>query len=135
MPYTDDPTNNPIDRIRLNVGDTDLYDEGLSDNIYTYLLTKYDSNEGQSSLEALKMLVNKYASYVDEKAGDLSTKDSQRYNQYRELLEKATKDPTQSFLKTGNPYVGGISLQDRLSNPSSNPFRITNPLSCNNRVY
>lgn len=133
MSYTDDPENNPIDRIRLNVGDTDVNEEGLSDTVYSYLLGKHDDNENICSLEALKLLVAKYAKYADEKAGELEEKAHQKFNQYSDLLDKYTKDPTFSPLQSGLPYAGGISLTDRANNPSSNPFKLTNPLLNNCR--
>lgn len=129
MSYTGDPANSVTDRIRLNVGDTDLYEEGLSDEVYNYLLDLNDNKEGLTSQSALKLLVTKYAKYADEKAGELEEKGSQKYSQYLELLDKVLKDPSYSFLSTGLPYVGGISNYERLNNPSSNPFKLSNPLT------
>lgn len=126
MPFTSDPTNNPIDRIRLMIGDTDECDEGLTDEVYTYLLTTYPT-EKQAALEALKYLVAKYAGYVTEKAGGLFVKGSDKHKQYSDLLDKITKDPSFSFLKAGTPFAGGIYKDDMLAN-SLNPNANRNPL-------
>lgn len=111
MSYKLDPKNNPIDRVRLLVGDTDECDEGLSDDIYQFLLDT-TKNEKQAALSALRYLVAKYASYVTEKAGGLFVKGSEKYQQYVELLDKITKDPSFSFLNAGSPFAGGISKED-----------------------
>jgi hypothetical protein len=110
--------------MRLKTGDTDEFDEGLADEVYEYLYASNDSNENRASLEALKMLVFKYASYVTEKAGGVFVKENEKYEQYKNLLNLVTKDPSFSFLETGKPYAGGINLCKRLSEPSSNPFNL-----------
>ncbi len=124
MSFTNDPLNSVTDRLRLKVGDIDPYDEGLTDEIYEYLYDKHNSNENRAALEALKMLVFKYANYVTEKAGGVFVKDNDKYVQYKELLDKVTKDPSFSFLEAGKPFAGGINLGERLNNPSSNPFYV-----------
>lgn len=121
MAFTNDPVNSVIDRIRLKVGDTDNYDEGLADSIYEYLYTANSNNENKAALEALKMLVFKYASYVTEKAGGLFVKESEKYQHYKELLERVTKDPSWSFLAAGVPYAGGITCPRP---PTCNPIRL-----------
>ena len=60
MPYTDDPANNPIDRIRLRIGDTEEECEELSDSVYQYLLSLHNNNENRASLDALKAVLAKY---------------------------------------------------------------------------
>ena len=124
MPYTGDPLNNPVDRIRLSVGDTDNYEEGLSDDVYLYVLGKNTTdgavNEGLTAVECLRYLLAKYANYVTEKAGGLFVKESEKFEQYRILLDKYTKDPSFSLLKAGMPYAGGISKSDAAAN-AQNP--------------
>ncbi len=117
MSYTGDPVNNPTDRIRLNVGDTDPFEESLSDNEYAYALSLNTdengvTNEAQASIQALKWLVAKYADYVTEKAGTLFIKESEKFSQYKQLLESLTRDPSMMLLKSGEAYAGGISVSD-----------------------
>jgi hypothetical protein len=119
MPYTGDPANSATDRIRLAVGDTDVYQEGLTDEVYAYLLS-VNLNEARSTIGALKYLVAKYASYVTEKAGGLFIKESEKFEQYSKLLNRYTKDPSQMLLTLGTPFAGGISYSDLYSN-ASNP--------------
>lgn len=137
MSYTNDPANNVIDRIRLMVGDTDPYEEGITDEVYQFIIDKHiailgdttDAYEKQSALEALKYLVTKYASYVTEKAGGLYVKDSEKYDHYKELLDDWTTNPSLGFIRVGSGFAGGISksdMQANLDNPDANlnPFRI-----------
>lgn len=116
MPYTDDPANSEIDRIRLKVGDTDVNDEGLSDAVYQYIIDKntVDSvlNEGAACIEALTALVSKYANFVTEKAGGLFIKESERYEQYKQLLDMFSSDPRTALIRAGVGYTGGISKED-----------------------
>lgn len=133
MPFTNDPANSVVDRIRLAVGDIDEFEEGLSDEIYQYIVDKNTENsvvnEGAASLEALRGLVAKYANYVTEKAGGLFVKESERYDHYRDLLELWTKNPTAGFMTIGAGFAGGIykdSMDANLNNTNANrnPFRL-----------
>lgn len=124
MSFTNDPTNSSTDRVRLLVGDIEDFDEGLSDEIYEFLIMQAEGNERRAALEALKMLVFKYAKYVTEKAGNLFVSENQKYDHYKDLLDKVTKDPSWSFMKAGEPFAGGIYLCDRFATGSSNPFQL-----------
>ena len=128
MPYTGDPLNNPVDRIRLSVGDTDVYEEGLNDDVYLYVLGKNTvdgvTNEGLTAVECLRYLLAKYANYVTEKAGGLFVKESEKFEQYQQLLDKFTKDPSYSLLKAGMPYAGGISKSDAVENAQNPDARL-----------
>ena len=123
MAYTNDPANSLVDRLRLKVGDTDEFDEGLTDETYLYL---YDTtqNENRASLEALKMLVFHYAKYANEIVGRVETEDAQKYEHYKELLTLATKDPSFSFLQAGTAFAGGLNKFELNCPRSSNPFHL-----------
>jgi hypothetical protein len=115
MPYTNDPVNSATDRVRLYVGDTYAPEEGLTDEVYQYLINT-TSSETAAAIQALKYLVAKYASYVTEKAGGLFVKESEKYEQYRNLLDMWIADPRTAIIKAGLPYAGGISMQDIIDN-------------------
>ena len=128
MSYTNDPVNNPVDRVRLYTGDIDEYEEGLTDDVYLYVLGKYDGSETKAAVECLRYLVSKYASYVTEKAGGLFVKESERFEQYKKLLDMYTKDPRTMLYKAGTPFAGGISVSDMEDNrcePDNNLQKIT----------
>ena len=110
MSYTGDPANSVTDRIRLVIGDTDVDEEGLTDEVIQYVLDTYIS-EPKSAIECLKFLVAQYANRVTEKVGGLFTKESEKFEQYKKLLDMYTKDPSTALVAFG-VYAGGISKQD-----------------------
>lgn len=132
MSYTGNPLNNQTDRIRLNVGDTDLDEEGLSDNEYAYIIhintdDKSNVNELSCTIKALNLLMTKYANCVDEVAGKLAVKYSQLYTHYRDLLDYYTKDPRTALYKVGTPFTGGIYVDEICSN-KENTNTVSSPL-------
>ncbi len=116
MAYDNDPVNNPVDRVRLMVGDIDPFEEILSDDVYKYILATNSSNEKRTALQALRYIVAALASCVTEKAGGLFVKESEKYDHYKDLLKRATSDPSFSFLAPSQPHAGGISKQDICDN-------------------
>lgn len=127
MAFTNDPINSVTDRLRLNTGDTDEWDEGYSDEVYQYVFDKYDGDENRATLELLRMLMTKYANYVTEKAGGLFAKESERFEQYKKLYESLTKDPRSAIIRAGVGFTGGISKSSRNELRNSNDSRL-NPL-------
>lgn len=118
MSYTGDPVNSATDRIRLIIGDTDVDEEGLTDEVIQYVLDK-NTKETTSAIECLKFLVAQYANRVTEKVGGLFVKESEKFEQYNKLLNLYTKDPS-TALVAFSAYAGGISKQDILDN-ANNP--------------
>ena len=118
MSYTGDPVNSATDRIRLIIGDTDIDEEGLTDEVIQYVLDK-NTKETTSAIECLKFLVAQYANRVTEKVGGLFVKESEKFEQYTQLLNLYTKDPSTALVAFG-AYAGGISKQDILDN-ANNP--------------
>jgi hypothetical protein len=128
MSFLNDPANNPIDRVRLYTGDIDLYEEGLTDDVYQFVLDKHNGSETKAAIECLRYLVSKYASYVVEKAGGLFVKESEKFEQYKKLLDMYTKDPRTMLYKAGTPFAGGISVSDMEDNrcgPDKNLQKVT----------
>ena len=117
MSFTNDPVNSATDRVRLITGDTDTYEEGLTDEVYTYLIDNND-NENLAAIAALKYLIAKYSNYVTEKAGQLFIKESEKVEQYQKLLKMYLSNPSTMLLKQGLPYAGGISASDMTANNS-----------------
>lgn len=144
MAFTNDPLNSLVDRTRLMVGDIDEYEEGISDEIYQYIIDKHTTDgatdEIQAALEALRALVAKYANYVTEKAGGLFSKESEKYEQYKDLLNEWTKNPSSGFMKVGAGFAGGIYVDDMqqnaaVSNNNLDPFYIGQKSRIDNSVY
>lgn len=125
MSFTGDPVNRVSDRLRLMIGDTDPLEEGLTDEVYEYVLSKNDNNENRAALECLRYLVAKYANFVTEKAGGLFVKDSERFEQYSKLLRDLTSNPSMTLMKAGKPFGGGVyqkDIDDNASNSTINHF-------------
>jgi len=116
MSYTGDPANSVTDRVRLCTGDADILEEGLTDEVYEYLLDKHNDDEALACLEALRYLVAKYANYVDEKTGGIFLRESDKYDHYKDLLDRYTKDPSYIIGGIGLPFAGGISISDKEDN-------------------
>lgn len=130
MPYTGDPANSLTDRLRLEVGDTDIYDELLSDEIYQYILDiTGDSVTGiltpPSIIQALRYLVAKFSNHVHEEAGDLEIWDN-RAEQYQEMLDNYLKDPRYGA-GDGLGFAGGISKSDIEANKNNPDANLVKP--------
>lgn len=129
MPFTNDPICNPIDRIRLVIGDVDVEDECLTDDIYLYVLRKNEGNEQKAALECLLYLISKYASYVTEKAGGMFIKESEKFTQFSTLYKMLKNDPTSELFGTLRGYVGGISKSDIYNNEANLDNNLNTPFT------
>lgn len=107
MAYTGDPANSETDRLRLQVGDTDVDNEDLTDQEYQYFLDN-TANENAAYVEVLKALVAKYAKYSRERAGQVEVYGQEKYQHYQQLLDDAF-NPLKGRFKMGPGITGGIS--------------------------
>lgn len=115
MPYTNDPVNNPIDRVRLLVGDVFEDFEILDDATYQYFLDKNNGNETAAAVDAAKVIRYKIAKApYRERAGQYEV-----WDKFAELYTAALNDLIDDI---GNgsfvaiPYAGGISRRDMRRN-------------------
>lgn len=122
MPYTGNPATNPIDRVRLNVGDIWPDIELLSDADYQYFLDKYDGNENRASIDAARAILFKLSRMSRERTGDIEVYGSDWARQYREALLMFINNP-ELTISLAVPYAGGISKSDMLAN-DSNPDNV-----------
>lgn len=115
MPYTHDPANNPIDRIRLNVGD--IWDdmEMLADADYQYFLTAANGNEKRATLDAVRAILFKLTRMTRERTGDIEVYGGDWFNNYMKALQLILKDPNIA-ISLAVPYAGGISRADMQAN-------------------
>lgn len=118
MPYTNDPANSAIDRVRLIVGD--IWDdmEMLSDADYQYFLDKYNGKENRAALDAARAILFKLARLTRERTGDIEVYGSEWFKNYRNALQDIVKNPELS-LSVAMPYAGGISKADMANNDSN----------------
>lgn len=115
MPYTGDPSNNAIDRIRLAVGD--IWDdmEMLTDADYQYFLDRNDGNENRATMDAIKAILFKLARMTRERTGDIEVYGGEWFANYYKMLLLLLKDPNAS-ISLAVPYAGGISKSDMYKN-------------------
>jgi hypothetical protein len=115
MPYTNDPANNPIDRIRLNVGDIWPDIEILADADYQYFLDAAAGNENRATMDAARAILFKIGRYTRERTGDIEVYGGEWFDHYYKALQMILKDPNIS-ISIAVPYAGGISKADMLAN-------------------
>jgi len=109
--YTGDPINNPIDALRLQVGDTDNEELWLTDNDYSYYIQAYPNRIRQQALAASQAILFKLSRRTRERAGQIEVYSGDAYRNYADALIMMVKDPAFSSV---NPisYFGGIIAQD-----------------------
>jgi hypothetical protein len=115
MPYTGDPANNPIDRVRLAVGD--IWDdmEMLTDADYQYFLDRNDGNENRATLDAARAILFKLTRMTRERTGDIEVYGGEWFKNYKDALLLILKDPN-AAISLAVPYAGGISKSDMFKN-------------------
>lgn len=113
--YTNDPLNNPIDALRLQVGDTDNEELWLTDNDYSYYIQAYPDKIRRQALAASQAILFKLSRRTRERAGQIEVYGSDAYRNYADALIRLVKDP--AFTNV-NPlsYFGGIILEDVVAN-------------------
>lgn len=122
MSFMNDPANNPIDRIRLIVGDTITEFDYLSDETYQYLLDKHNNNETSTALEAARYILGSLTRFSRERTGSIEVYGSEMFKNYRDFLVELLRNP-QMLLDRAQVYAGGISKSDMIAN-DSNPDNI-----------
>jgi hypothetical protein len=113
--YTGDPLNNPIDALRLQVGDTDNEEIWLTDNDYSYYISVHPANVRQQALAASQAILFKLSRRTRERAGQIEVYAGDAYRNYADALIMMVKDPAFSSV---NPlsYFGGMYIQDVIDN-------------------
>jgi hypothetical protein len=119
MAYTDDPLN-PIDRIRLKIGDIDPTFPLVSDQWYAYFLS-LDYTENAVALEVARKILAQYANEgARQIEGQVHYYGKERFDAYLIWL----KDIVASGLSGAPmPYAGGQSFEDMIDN-DANPDNV-----------
>ena len=116
MSFTNDPANNPIDRVRLMVGDTSPPPfEYLPDTTYTFLLTKYSNNEVSAAKEAAMYILAGLTRSARERTGEIEVYGSEYYKNYKDYL-KDIINGVLNPLSAIEAYFGGVSREDYNAN-------------------
>lgn len=110
--YSGDPSTSAKDAVRFRIGDTDADDQQISDEEISWLLTEEGSNIYAASAQACDGIAAKYARLVDQSAGELSVKFSQRQTHYTNL---AAQFRAKNAKSAPIPFAGGISKASKES--------------------
>jgi hypothetical protein len=113
--FTNDPTN-PIDRIRLTVGDTDELNEYISDQWYSHFLAKNTNNETRAAIDAAKAILVRFTSNTREKVDQVEVYGNELFPNYLQWLKEFIESPALSGLRSPSPYAGGVSISDMTAN-------------------
>lgn len=113
--FTNDPSN-PLDRIRMTVGDTDEDNEYISDGWYYYYLTANSNNETLTAIEVAKKILSKFTSNTREKVDQVEIYGNEQFNNYLKWLKEFIESPSLSGLRSPVPYASGISKSDMRKN-------------------
>lgn len=114
MPFTDDPLNNPLDAVRVLVGDTSTSAPDLTDNEVAFFLREEGGNFLRAAARAAEGLTALYAKKAEERrVGPLWLRSfSDKSKKYaalaRMLWQRAARSGGGAI-----PYAGGISVQDK----------------------
>lgn len=123
MPYTGSPATNPVDALRILVGDAFEDFEILDDATYQYFLDKNDGDVNKAAIDAAKLIRFQIAKApYRERAGQYEV-----WDKFADLYTAALNDLIDgdnglaSFVPI--PWAGGISKSDMLAN-RMNPDRV-----------
>lgn len=85
-----------VDKVRLRVGDTDVQNELLADDTYSYFLTIHDDLNLAGSMAA-RVIAAKLARDTDYAFSTLGVDASQAYEHYMELAEDLESEASKSM--------------------------------------
>lgn len=118
MAYTDNPLN-PIDRMRLRIGDIDPDFPLVNDQWYQYYVQQ-GYTEGAVALEIAQKILAQYAIEGSrQREGAVEVYGKEKFESYLAWLKEITTSPTSSVVAPPVPYAGGISKQDMYDNDSN----------------
>lgn len=117
MPYTGDPSRNPLDKVRFLLGDTKDSASELTDNEVQFLLDEEGQNPLRAAARGAETLASKYSTAVVEKqvgplrisSGTRGLTKAERYMKLAQMLWK------QAMSQSVVPWAGGISKSDKNS--------------------
>ena len=121
---------NPIQELRVAVGDLDAAFPILDDSTYEYFLVKHEDSVRRAALDAAKTILFQLSMRTDETVDIFSIKGAKAAEQYRLALQMFLRDPNMNpVLTSANGYAGGVSLQDmqdNIDNSDNNAIKTPN---------
>lgn len=112
MAFTD------IQKVRIEIADTDITFPILSDDEYEYFLEKNNNSIRTAAIDAARIVLMKLSITSNDETVDIfSIKGSKAAEQYREALKLYLKNPDLNpLLSSAMPYAGGLSRADMEAN-------------------
>ena len=105
-----------IQKLRVEVGDTDISFPILDDTSYEYFLEKHSNNLNRAGLDAARAILFQLSTRNSETVDVFSVKNTSTES-YRQALLLYIKDPTLNPLYQNlKGYVGGVSISDMDAN-------------------
>lgn len=105
-----------IQKLRVEVGDTDVSFPILDDTSYEYFLEKHSNNINRAGLDAARAILFQLSTRNSETVDVFSVKNTSAES-YRQALLLYIKDPNLNPLyKNLKGYVGGVSISDMEAN-------------------
>lgn len=105
-----------IQKVRLEVGDTDVSFPFLDDSAYEYYLEKNDGNVARASIEAARAILMQLSTRNSETVDIFSIKNTSAESYRQALLLYINNQTLNPLNKDLTMYVGGISKSDMLKN-------------------
>jgi hypothetical protein len=114
-----------VQKVRLEIGDTDVALPILSDDEYSYFLTKNNDSIKRAALDAAKTILFKLSINASDQSVDIfSIKGKAAADSYKEALRLYIKNPDLNGIFSNiTSYFGGISnadIQSVIDNPDNN---------------
>ena len=105
-----------IQKLRVEVGDTDVSFPILDDTSYEYFLEKHSNNLNRAGLDAARAILFQLSTRNSETVDVFSVKNTSAES-YRQALLLYIKDPNLNPLyKNLKGYFGGVSISDMEAN-------------------
>lgn len=105
---------NPVDRIRLKLGDwQDI--EILPDAVYEYYLEANDNNERAATIDAAYAILATLTQSTRQRLDRIEYYGEQAFSQHLTFIKEFIRSPYSSF-NTAGIYAGGVDKEDFYSN-------------------
>ena len=105
-----------IEKLRIEIGDTDVSFPILDDSSYQYFLDKHNNNLGRASIDAARAILFQLSTMNSETVSIFSVKNTSS-EAYRQALLLYIKDQTLNpIYQSLQGYFGGVSVSDMQAN-------------------
>ena len=109
MAYTGNPSTNPVDELRLLLGDLDPDFPWMEDSEYQYFLDKNPTSVRAALVGAGQSILFALTHNVRERTGQIEVYGSEAFNNYRAALKDLLSNPSGALNINPIPFFGGIS--------------------------